>query len=47
MTHLEMSPLVPVGELHRKPLSECGAYHGRFVTAEPPTVGRRHHQHPG
>jgi len=46
MTHLKMSPLVPIGELHRVPLGECGTNKSRLFSCQPPTVARSHHQDP-
>jgi len=31
MTHLKMSPLVPIGELHWKPLSYYGTNKSRLI----------------
>src|SRR5690349_12452283 len=45
MPYLKMTPLMPVGELHRKPLSECGSNESRLIPCKPPTVTRGHHQH--
>jgi hypothetical protein len=46
MTHLKMSPLVPIGELHRMPLGQCGTNDGRLCSCQSSTVARSYYQHP-
>jgi hypothetical protein len=46
MPHLKMSPLVPIGKLHRVPLGQGGSNDGRLFTPQSPTVARSDYQHP-
>jgi hypothetical protein len=46
MTNLKMSPLVPIRELHRVPLSQCGTNDGRLFSSQSSTIARCYHQQP-
>jgi hypothetical protein len=46
MTQLKMSPLVPISELHRMPLGQCGSNESRLLSCQSPTGARSHHQDP-
>src|SRR5258708_19165187 len=46
ITHLKMSPLVPIRELDRVPLGKCSTNDRCLFPCQSPTVARSHHQHP-